>query len=601
METLSTRALTSQLADDLGWLEGHARHQPEQARAAAGLRMAAALVRNGVGPFLDDQPPVPLHVVVVGGAGAGKSTVANMLSGAVAAESNPQAGFTRHPIAYTTLTGRIAWADHVGFLGPLTRLTMPSPSSLDEDVYQVRRVQPDGGALDLLRDWVVWDCPDMTTWAAEGYIPRLIEAAALADVIVYVASDERYNDEVPTQFLRLLLQTGKPVICTLMKMREIDAPALVEHFRKEVLGSLPDGLGQGVLGVLAIPYLSAEQLADPIRGAAKWRIPLLNQLAVLGHPPDTARRRSVLGACRFLSGQQAMLIEVARADVQALDSWRNVVQSGQAEFDQRYLREYLTSEKFRGFDEALVRLLGMLDLPGIGQLLSGALHVIRTPYRLLRDWFGQHFTRPEAPSRPEQPIIDDARAAWTDLLRKEAARRAGEHQLWAHLNAGFASGALPTQADERFRQVYRDFQANLALEVDRTARNIYEQLERQPLVLNTLRGGKFALDVAAIGGTIAAGGLNWHDFILVPLVASLTHQLVELLGKQVVDSEREATRLRQQALFRQFLSTPLADWLVQWPSTGGSAFERLQLALRRLPGAIAEVDARARQAARAAR
>src|ERR1700692_4582473 len=119
MEPLSARALTGQLADDLGWLEEHCRRQPDQATAAVRLRMAAALVRNCVGPAIHQQAPTPLHVVVVGGAGAGKSTVANMLSGAQAAEANPQAGFTRHPIAYTNTNGPVNWAGFLGFLGPL--------------------------------------------------------------------------------------------------------------------------------------------------------------------------------------------------------------------------------------------------------------------------------------------------------------------------------------------------------------------------------------------------------------------------------------------------------------------------------------------------
>src|SRR6202030_4727411 len=104
------------------------------AAQAGELRLAAALLRNCIGPFLDGQAPAPLHVAVVGGAGAGKSTVANMLSGAAAAEANPQAGFTRHPIAYTSVNGPLTWSGHVGFLGPLQRLTQPTPSSLDEDV-----------------------------------------------------------------------------------------------------------------------------------------------------------------------------------------------------------------------------------------------------------------------------------------------------------------------------------------------------------------------------------------------------------------------------------------------------------------------------------
>src|ERR1700733_9111650 len=46
MDTLSTQGLTSQLADDLGFLEKHARDQPDQEHMAGRLRLAAALVRN---------------------------------------------------------------------------------------------------------------------------------------------------------------------------------------------------------------------------------------------------------------------------------------------------------------------------------------------------------------------------------------------------------------------------------------------------------------------------------------------------------------------------------------------------------------------------
>src|SRR5262249_42436659 len=169
------------------------------------------------------------------------------------------------------------------------RLTTSAPSSLDQDVYQVRRVPSDPTTLDLLKDFVVWDCPDMTAWAATGYIPRLIEASSLADILVYAASDERYNDELPTQFLHDLLQTGKPVVVCLMKMREADAQALVAHFSKEVISTLPPG----VVSVLPIPYLPKDQLADPARSASRYRIPLVNQVSVLGSTAHTAWRRGV--------------------------------------------------------------------------------------------------------------------------------------------------------------------------------------------------------------------------------------------------------------------------------------------------------------------
>jgi hypothetical protein len=591
MTNLTSRALTSQLADDLGWLEQHCRQQPDLLPTAGKLRLAAALVRNCIGPLLDDQAPVPLHIAVIGGAGAGKSTIANMLSGAVAAEANPQAGFTRHPIAYTSLDGVVNWTGYLGFLGPLQRLTEARPSSLDQDVYQVRRVPPDPTSYDLLKDFVVWDCPDMTTWAATNYISRLLEASALADVLVFVASDERYNDEVPTQFLRLMLQTGKPVVVCLMKMHADDAMALVAHFHKEVVSQLP----AGVVGTLPIPFLSPDQLADPARRAVKYRIPLINQVAVLGGSPKIARQRSVYGALTYLRRHQEELLAAARKDVLAMQSWQAAVHVGRQEFEQRYFREYLTTEKFRGFDEALVRLIELLDLPGVGKVLSGTLHVLRTPYRLLKGWLAKAVSRPESLGRAEQPVLEEALTAWIDTLRKDAARHSGSHPLWAHVAQGFQNGGLAEATRDQFQTLYRNFQVSLTDEVERTARSLYEQLEKNPVVLNSLRSGKFAMDVAAIAGTITvtvmAPGLHWWaDFILVPLAASMTHQLVEILGYQVVESQREATRQRQQQLMVQHLSTPLAEWLTGWPATGGSMFERLQLALRRIPPTIDQLE-----------
>jgi hypothetical protein len=293
----------------------------------------------------------------------------------------------------------------------------------------------------------------------------------------------------------------------------------------------------------------------------------------------------------YLLTAQNDLLSVARGDLAALQSWRSYVQEGQVEFDVRYRREYLTSEKFHRFDEALVRLLELLELPGIGRVLSATLYVVRTPYRLLKGLFSKALRRPEVPPQPERPVMEQALAGWLDLLRKEAARRADTHPVWAHINKGFAGG-LAELARERFEEGFRTFQLSLADEADRTARAIYEELEKHPVALNTLRGTKFSLEVASIAGAVVTAGHNYIlDIVLVPLAASITHHLVELLGKQYVDTQRELARSRQEALAIQYVSGPLAEWLAQWPSTGGSTYERLQLALRRIPTALGELDA----------
>jgi hypothetical protein len=584
------RTLTSELADDLGWLEGHCRRQPQLAERAGELRLAAALVRNVIGPYLDGQPAAPLHVAVVGGAGAGKSTVVNFLCGTRAAEANPQAGFTRHPVAYTHANGTPAWPSQLGFLGPLHRLEQPAPSSLDDDVYQVRKLPIGSADGTLLQEFVVWDCPDMTTWAATGYAPRLIEVSGLADVIVYVASDERYNDAVPTQFLRLLLEVGKPVVVCLTKMKMADAPAILRHFEQEVLAGLPCGR----VTTLAIPFLNPDELADSVAHAGRYRIPLLNQLTVLGESAVAARKRNVRAGLRFLTTTSERLLGVAREDVAAMDDWGELVNRGRAEFSTRYRREYLTSEKFRRFDEALVRLIELLELPGAGKVVSTALWVVRTPYRLIKGAMSRAFSRPAAAAMAEQEVLEAAMTAWLDQLRAEALRRSGQHTLWLHVAQGF-DGPLGEQARERFQRGLFAFQAGLTDEVERTARAIYEELEKSPAKLATLRGSKLALDVVAIAGAVAAGGINIHDLVWVPLSASVAQMLVEWFGSAYVDAQREQTRLRQQALMAQHVANPLAEWLAQWPATGGSAFERLQLALSRVPRIIHQLDEAVRQ------
>jgi GTP-binding protein EngB required for normal cell division len=577
--------LAGQLGEDLGWLEAYCRQQPGREAEAGRLLLAAALVRNCLGPYLREQPAKPLHIVVVGGAGTGKSTVVNFLVGSKVAEANPQAGFTRHPTAFAAQNGPLKWTAYPGFLGALKRLDGAHPGNVDQDVYQVRPLPVKEQGNELLEDAVIWDCPDMTTWASTGYLSRLMEVAALADVLVFVASDERYNDEVPTQFLELLLQTGKPVIVCLTKMNESQVQPMLDHFRDAVLGKL----GLGALACLAIPNLTPAQMADLNGAAARYRIPLLNQVAVLGVPAVEARRRVIRGAAEFLRTRSEALLAGVRRDMEELGVWQTLVSKGQVDFDNRYRTEYLTSEKFHGFDDALLRLLELLELPGVGKVVSGTLWVLRTPYRLAKTWLTQALTRPDAPSLPEMKVLNAALDAWLDRLRKEALKQGDGPGLWKHVAEGFQKG-LVQAAHERFDKLYRTFQLSAAEEVQKTAQAIYEELEKKPVLLNSLRSGNFALDLAAIGSALTIGHLGLHDVVLVPLMASIKQQIVELLGKQYVDNQREQIRHRQQLLVTRYISTPMSDWLAEWPATGGSTYEHLKTTLTRVPEAIEQLD-----------
>jgi hypothetical protein len=590
MDPHDHRAKVRQLADDLGWLEDHCRRQPELAVHAAHLRLAAALTRNVVGPAVEGQPARPLFAAVVGGAGSGKSTVTNFLVGSAVAEANPQAGYTRHPTAYLSATSGAPWPSYLGFLGPMQRLSQPQPGNLDEDVYQVRRIPPAAGA-DPLADVVVWDCPDMTTWASAGYVSRLMEVVGLADVVVYVASDERYNDEVPTQFLHLLVKAGKAVVVCLTKVKEEDAGALVEHFRQEVLGRLPQAAGGSnpPIPVIVIPHLVAEARSDPAGLGAKYRVQLLNQVLALCPSPEAARGRTVRNAVGYLRTAAEGLLDVARRDLSELDAWKNLVHAGRVGFEDRYRREFLAGESFRRFDRTREQVLEMLEFSGPGRYLSAFLALLRLPYRYARDFLVRMLSRPEMPSLSEHTVCTAALAAWLDGLQAEALRRAGTHPLWKQITHGFDAG-LKLQAQDRYQQVFRTFELKETDELDEYVRAVPERLANSPALLNTLRLGVVAFDLAAAGLVL---WLTWppngYQLLLIPLAVALSRQVTELLVRQVIDAGRNRLRNHRESLVHEHLSGPLAAWLAEWPTASGTSLERLQLVLRRVPETIREL------------
>jgi hypothetical protein len=595
MQPTEHRSAVGQLADDLRWLEDHCRRQPDLGAHAGTLRLASALTRNVVGPFLEGQPSRPLHVAVVGGAGVGKSTVVNFLSGSVVAEANPQAGFTRHPTAFLPPGPSFTWPSYLGFMGPMHRLTTDKPANVDEDVYQVKRIEGKAEPAHPLAEFVIWDCPDMTTWASAGYVARLMEVAALADVIVYVASDERYNDEVPTQFLHLLVRAGKPVVVVLTKMRPTDAPAFVEHFRQEILGrlpKLPDGETPAV-PVVALPQMTMTERKDPGGAGARFRVPILNQILVQCESDDSARVRTVTNAARYLSAAGAGLLEVARRDLAELDAWKGAVLTGKAAFEERYRREYLSGEQFRRFDLYRDRLTDLLELPGAARAVSGLFWVCRTPYRWLRNSVLGLVARPDVLNLSEHTVLQDALKGWLDGLQAESLRKAAAHPLWKQLAVRFDAELVP-QARERFSNDQRAFEMKESEDLEEAGRALVAGLENNHTLLYTLRGGKFAVDLVIVCGVVYFTWPPGWGLVLVPLGVSATQQFAELATRGVAEGARQRIRSHREHLVAASLSAPLANWLTEWPSTGGTSLEKLQQVLRRVPELIGQMEERVR-------
>ncbi|MFM8275120.1 MAG: hypothetical protein ACKODX_22695, partial [Gemmata sp.] len=241
------------------------------------------------------------------------------------------------------------------------------------------------------------------------------------------------------------------------------------------------------------------------------------------------------------------------------------------------------------------RLTDLLELPGAGRVLGGVLWALRSPYRWTRDYVYGLVARPDVLNLPEQTVLTGALGGWLDALQAESLRRAGAQpqSLWRHVAVQFDAELAP-QARDRFAADLRAFELKESDDLEQAGKALVDGLEQNAALLYTLRGGKFALDLTIIAGV---GYYTWPPgwpLVLVPLGVSASHQFAELATRGVAEGARRRVRSHRERLVASSLSDPLAAWLADWPSTGGTSFEKLQQVLRRVPQAVRAMEQRVR-------
>ena len=589
MAVAEARQLVEELTESWKWLEAYVRRQSASA-VAEEIALASAVLRNVVGPFLEGSPAVPLHIAVVGGAGTGKSTVVNFLLGQSLAETNPQAGYTRHPTAFVWGEVRNVWPQSPGFLGGLQPVSDPCRADVDTDIYQIRKVE--SSVEEPLRQCVVWDCPDITTWVAQGYIRRVWEVAGLADLILYVTSDERYNDLVPTQFLHLLVRLGKPVIAVLTKVPTEQADQLVAHFRQEVLGRLPrraDGSLPEV-PVVVLPFLPGTARRDPSGAGKPYRQTLLEQVTAVIARPEQVRQHHVLYALRFMQQLVTHLQKEVQQELEEFRLWQQLVHQLRLAMERRYEAEYLEVERFQVVEDCRNAWMELLELPAAGRWLSAVMWVVRTPYRAARNYVRRRWTHAPVVVPPEEEVLREAAAAWRDTLHAETLRRVDRHPFWQDLARRFPTELLPAW-EQQWHQLCPQFQQHQQQELADSCRQLLEWWQARPGRLALLRYTKLLWDGAGVAGIVyLTWPLNWYHLLLVPLSLSLTHQVAEWLGTAQIEGLRRRLRQQRSRQLREMLSGPLESWLQQWPVHAGTSLAQLQHVLEHTPAALSRLE-----------
>lgn len=519
------------------------------------LMLAAAALR-----YLPDTERPP-QIAVLGPTQVGKSTVANLLLGAPAAEVSPLAGFTVHPCGFALPdTARDGWSDRLlpGWrrrgVAELTR------EELDTYALETCPAHPTDLPEGVTGPAVVWDTPDFDSLAAAGYVRGVLEIAALADIHVFVLSREKYADLTVWQYLALLAPLARPTLISLNKMTS-DAEPLIRGALQQRLHEHGPALAQ--IPIVTLPFDAALGAADPA-AAGVLAMPLRNAVQ------DALARVQSRGGAPLRSQQQRGVRALLRAHWEdwhrglraehaAASGWQETIQLAGERFLRAYDRDYLEHpQRYDSFRQASIELLRLLELPYVGSAIAQVRQAVTWPVRTLlssgRGLLRHRRTAPRA-GGVEAEILVNAWSAELTGLERELLRKCQPHApaaaFWQALATRLA--AQREQLLASFELALQGHHARVQQEITGAARRLYLLLQEHPQRLNLLRTLRTSLDLSGVLLALKTGGMTPFDAVWAPAAFGLTSLLTE--GATGLEMRRVNAQLkaRQRAMVVQEL------------------------------------------------
>jgi hypothetical protein len=528
-----------------------------------------------------------VHVALFGGTNSGKSTVLNLLVGRAAAGMHATARFSQYPEAYFPGALGDQWLTSAPsrFLDYHCYRDRHPPRQPDDDLAR-HGYRPAFAVLDLDRletpalaqpaaAAVFWDAPDFSTEEAQTYLGAVLDVVALADIVIMTVTDESYADDRGTALLHMVNDSGVTLHVVANKLA--DNPELLQDIKDKLASHwhgmtsrLPLVRGQTVEERLG--HLTATPEAETLRQA------IAREAA---HGPRL-KRRTLAGVIDFIQRRLGEALRPLVAEVEMADAWERVIERvTRQELLERYRGEYLDGERYGEFNQTLVRLMDLLEIPGVGPVLRLLSTAVRTPFRIasgvLRSLWGSGRVQPT--QTPEHEVLDRLIQHWLAALRSEAQLLAStvSHPAWGDIARRLDSLDFSRQLAQTFEHAYSRYRQTVNEEIQRRAQEIYHAIAQRPWLLNVLRGTNLLVDATSIMLVIKSGGLNWSDAVLGPLVAGLRHALLEAGLDRYLQTQQTLLKRKQLEAIReavgQHLARPVRDLF-----TGAARAEDLETA-----------------------
>jgi hypothetical protein len=492
----------------------------------------------------------PLLVVLAGGTNVGKTTLLDALAGAEVARPTPVARGTKAAVLYVH-EDRAASFRRGGFLPGYERRPLRTPDEPNEDGAAGALLLATHARADLA-PLALADSPDIDS--VFGPNRRVAwDLLYAADAVVFVASEEKYNDEVCVAFLERALRHGKALIALLNKS---GAPEAEADFRDHVVpgaaaraGAGGEGASDGKemasrpasdapsaslrpearLAVLTVPYV-AGTAAQRIERARAASGPVAERLAAWAAEAEAIRAAARAGAGRALADEAGRAVQSLRREAEWLARYRAEVR-GAAEAAARAYRAALPALPIFEFDRVFRLLAEALKVPLLDDFYARLRALGRPIGEQLSRALGLPAGGPGARELAERDRrdLEQARVRLGEAL---AAVRALPDRYPPDVADALRAAVVPSPAADALFELDGAYAESLSREaerwVDDVLRELHAKLRASPGTVAIAKAIKGALRAASMTvALVAVGHVGLEDLLIAPLVDLLVKLGVE--------------------------------------------------------------------------
>ena len=513
------------------------------------LAMATTLLRR---KELQDNHKAIRHVVVVGPTQVGKSTIVNHLAGVECAGVNALAGYTRHAQGFSS---------HPVDSESLANSMFPDWQLLGRD--QLDSNNSKQLSIEALPEnnndqtTIYWDTPDFDSVSSRTYRSVVPGISGFADSLVLAVSKEKYADQSVWDFLEMIAPLNMPLVICINKAEQNAAAEMQNEIRTRL-----KTMNASCLEIVTLPWRAADQNDDTNSDARQLRALIEDQLANLknNHEPDIAS---------YFKYHWPVWLQAVKAEHQAANEWHEKINVAMTKLRDYYQQHYLNQNQYsEALQRSITKLLELLEIPVLAGTLGSLRKVITWPVRTIG---GAIFnsavnTTKKSSQSNESAILTEALANTLLNLQSEVQQAGssadpGQNIWWQALNTQFQSRREDIKNSAT--TLIEELQPNFEPEIEAAANRLYEDLQKQPATLNSLRAARVTTDAAALVLALHTGGLSASDLVLAPALLSLTSLLAESAVGQhmkVIEKELKEKQAKQveQLLINQILREKLS-------------------------------------------